>query len=737
MNGHVIGRFLRVFTKDQDAQDLLVLASRDPAEPTKRNYKRFPAHQVDEAANWCMGECMAGRDVYYKSALLKPDSTRMVKENFQDKVLWLWADVDNGRVPQELEPTFVIESSPGRYQALWRLAHRIDKWEAEGWSKAIAYTIRADASGWDIGQELRVPGTHNLKYDEKPEVKVVHFNEWAAYSPATLLERGIKPEATQRIDPSEMPQVDKWVGPVPAYLDEVAAPERRSVALWRALCQLRDDGWTKEDAFKAAWWSPLNKYRLDNREPRDLWRDIEKCWSQSVPLSSLGESSVYTGPPVTGGGSAGATSKDRVSGLIMPNSSVETSEWPLLARKAIETFRGPTLFREEAIGLVFLSAYSAAFPHLRIGDLNLGLWTLLLGNQAAGKTTLIQNLTKMLIGVVPHLGVVTSGSPEGIIERVAQGPSLLSFDEYSEQLKLMQKREGYAATNKELYQRLFDGAPFSHATRKAPVFVEQPFAVMMAGTNAETWRQYGQPEDISNGYLSRFVVIAADLEERSVDRSGIVDDLRELGNLVAQRVALGGRAQRVYLSNAVGWEEADGLVVAPVAEGYELSFGDSVLADYQRELEGQWPINHSLDEEGETSAYSIPPGRTLTKVRKIASLLELAEANPQVDQRGVFVRERNVRLACRLGSLSQEWAGRAISWLGQSEETPQVQKILRLMGKAEGKWIPAYTISQGIRGMKTFEVQRLLGILAQSGLVERQVVQGQNRQSRELWRLTK
>ncbi len=726
VDGDVIGRFLRAFTKDQSPTELLVLASRDP-ETQYRSYRRFLVASVETAAQWCIAEANDGNDVYYKTALIKPDSTRMVKEGFQDKVLWLWADLD-AMDPATLPvtPTFLILSSPGRYQALWRLTQGQDKWDAERWCRALARF--GDASGWDIGQELRVPGTINYKYEDKPVVLVQQYTQDSLVTFELLENRGLvsvdTPGDILEGGPDGLPE--PWDGPVPDYAAQVLAfsfnpdGEGRSGALWSVLNQLRDEGWTANDAFQMMWWSPLNKFRMDGRPPRDLWRDVANCWRKPRVESN----------------------QIRIAKLE-PVHKVDLSQihkigwWPALCQIAIDTFRGPTLFSDEVIVLMFLSSYSVTFPQLRVQGSNVGLWTLLLGKQAAGKSTLIQGLSTMCLDAMPSLNIVTSGSPEGIMEMVSTGPTLLSFEEYSEQLKQMAKRDGYAVTNKEVYQRMFDGAPLGHATRKKGITAGSTFAVMTASTNVDTWRKYGDPEDMANGYLSRFVVLADNLVDRSINRNHLGRQLELLRAAVRERVSLAMGVVNVELSNMSPSTTPDTLGVGPLIPGYEISEGDYLFLEYQNQLESLWEKSFDLDERSAASAFDVPPGRTLTKARKIAALLELAEQSPQVYGDALYVRDRNTRLAIELANRSMLWAQRAIDWLQESKEKDYVDRILNTLGNAHPEWMRPWDIAVRLRGLRAFEVKSLLRTLHESGLVEMQRVKRENGQTSELWRLSK
>lgn len=92
---------------------------------------------------------------------------------------WLYADLDAVPPPQadaELSPTIAWESSPDRYQALWHIDKHLAAEAHSAVNRKLTYALGADKGGWDITQVLRVPGTINHKYAEKPEVKLL----WAA-----------------------------------------------------------------------------------------------------------------------------------------------------------------------------------------------------------------------------------------------------------------------------------------------------------------------------------------------------------------------------------------------------------------------------------------------------------------------------------------------------------------------------------------------------------------------------
>jgi hypothetical protein len=68
-------------------------------------------------------------------------------------------------------PTAILESSPGRLQMWWRLDSEVAPEIGEELNRRLAYAMGADKSGWDLTELLRVPGTRNHKYPERPTVR--------------------------------------------------------------------------------------------------------------------------------------------------------------------------------------------------------------------------------------------------------------------------------------------------------------------------------------------------------------------------------------------------------------------------------------------------------------------------------------------------------------------------------------------------------------------------------------
>jgi P4 family phage/plasmid primase-like protien len=150
---------------------------------TEHTYFNFPG-QLQEACNHALAESQRGREAYFCAHLLT--DKRRVKENAAD-VVTLWGESDGGELPNgNKKPTAAVESSPGKFHIYYRLTDPIPPQTAERLNRRLAHDIGADPSGFDLSQLLRVPGTVNHKYPERPEVRVVDLDGSRAYTPAEL-----------------------------------------------------------------------------------------------------------------------------------------------------------------------------------------------------------------------------------------------------------------------------------------------------------------------------------------------------------------------------------------------------------------------------------------------------------------------------------------------------------------------------------------------------------------------
>src|SRR5215207_2616925 len=141
----------------------------------------YPAH-AREAAEWALARSDGGHNVYFCAHLLTtariPEGRRSgrVKENAA-ALAALYADLDGAALPTgDLVSPCVVESSPGRFHAYWPLTDAVPPEVGEHLNKRLADAIGADASGFDLTQLLRVPGTVNYTQPGTPTVRLIGDN---------------------------------------------------------------------------------------------------------------------------------------------------------------------------------------------------------------------------------------------------------------------------------------------------------------------------------------------------------------------------------------------------------------------------------------------------------------------------------------------------------------------------------------------------------------------------------
>jgi hypothetical protein len=198
---------------------------------------------------------------------------------------WLWADLDEVHPTEAADlgimPTLAWESSPGRYQAMWRLHGRLRPESQERINQALSYHLGADQGGWDRTQVLRLPGTRNFKYPDGPPVHLLWYEDTLVYSAQRIWEL-VKSSAPDQLDSTArkalprkpMPAKARALLRVPA--DSVVEGERSS-RLWEVECLLAEAGWGEDDIYTVVAASAWNKWASVRTGERRLRREISKA----------------------------------------------------------------------------------------------------------------------------------------------------------------------------------------------------------------------------------------------------------------------------------------------------------------------------------------------------------------------------------------------------------------------------------------------------------------------------
>jgi hypothetical protein len=139
---------------------------------------------------WLTFENDNGANIYISANPLRPGSRKRTKECIAS-VRHIYIDIDedgdarlaalraSDRVPA---PTTILSTSPGKYQALWRVAG-FDFEYQEKTLKLIAQAFGGDPACTDRNRVLRIPGFYNRKYSLAHRV-AVEYPADATYGPA-------------------------------------------------------------------------------------------------------------------------------------------------------------------------------------------------------------------------------------------------------------------------------------------------------------------------------------------------------------------------------------------------------------------------------------------------------------------------------------------------------------------------------------------------------------------------
>lgn len=494
----------------------LCLATLPPQERKLREeFFRWP-EQVDLALDFIQRNTMT-HNVYFCTTLMT-DSKRS-KEKAAESMI-VWADLDGCNPDKVLEtPTFILESSPNRFQALWKMAEPINPYDAEDISRRIAYKYEAegaDKSGWDLTQLLRVPFTINHKYGggtiSGPQVKIVGVNG-VEYTLEELREAlpQVASYATSDIPmpdegdlPEESPEdlMQKYrqrLQPIAFHMFAEEPEKDWSAALWQFEMFCIEAGMSREEVFVVARASACNKYKRDNRDQMQLWKDVCRAYHKYESHMAV----------------------------------IAPSEIPsLLSSEDKKVIEGYTTFVDEYIdwakgigdaapqyhqagAFIILSSLIAGPVKLptSFGTVLPNLWFMILADTTLTRKSTAMDLAMDLVTEIDADSMLaTDGSIEGLFGALqfrAARPSVFLRDEFSGLLEQMTKKDYYAGMAETL-TKLYDGKYQKRILRRDVIEVRDPVLIIFAGGIRERILQLLQYEHVASGFLPRFVFITAE-----------------------------------------------------------------------------------------------------------------------------------------------------------------------------------------------------------------------------------
>lgn len=515
----------------------------------REEFYRFPEEL--EAAELSIEEKTQTHNVYFCPQLF---SEKRRSKGSVSVTPNIWSDLDTCP-PEELyvPPTVTIESSPGRYQALWVLEDAIDPDDAENLSKRIAYTHAdkgADRSGWDLTQLLRVPLTYNFKYSVRinlPLVSIIKINR----NLYRVTDFADYPETSDYIKTDiPMPEEDDLPQSAEDLLQErrmalnpliwryfVEEPETDwSKTLWNLQMLLYEAGYKREQVFVICREAKCNKYARDHKSEYLLWKEV--CRSDAK--AALHEKLLVDKPEKH---LSLLTEAERNEVLKQPETFVERYiEWASSLGDAAVQYH-------QAGAFVLLSSILSGSVRLptSYGTLIPNLWFMILADTTLTRKSTAMDIAMDVLSDTEGGGefiMATDGSIEGLMSALASRPgkpSVFLRDEFSGLLEQMTKKD-YMAGMPELLTKLYDGKMQKRILRKETIEVKDPRLIMFAGGIKDKITSLMSYEQVSSGFMPRFIFITAESDIKRVrpigppttrttgNRDAIIAELEELSS---------------------------------------------------------------------------------------------------------------------------------------------------------------------------------------------------------------
>lgn len=485
-------------------------------------YFKYP-EQVGAAAELVV-EKLHTHNVYFCAQLLK--APKRLKTNVELCAV-AWADLDTCEPANLLvEPSMVIESSPGRWQAFWIFDEPVDALDCENLCKRLAYYHAyqgCDRSGWDLSQLLRVPYTLNHKYQEVPEVKVVsitrnkyRLDDFTQYPPIVKedAESFPFPEADVLTGKTATDILERYEQQLPAIVDSLFKNMPQvdwSKDLWALQMHCFESGMTREEVFVVCNEAGCNKYARDNKSPKLLWKEICRSYVRNEENKRLlSPAEIKQALLLT------ENERERIVGHA--GFIDRYIDWASGLGDAATQYH-------QAGAFVILSAILAGSVHLptSFGSIKPNVWFMLLADTTlTRKSTAMDIAIDLLMDVDSSPLLATDGSVEGLLGGLSARPgqpSIFLRDEFSGFLEQLVKRDYYAGMAETL-TKLYDGKFQRRLLRKETIEIRDPTLILFTGGILNKVTSLLTHEMVSSGFIPRFIYVTAESDTDRIKPMG-------------------------------------------------------------------------------------------------------------------------------------------------------------------------------------------------------------------------
>ena len=286
----------KILSQQCQSGDYVIFSVKGPGIPWKDVPLVYGPNFKKEVSNFFIKYPPTKFDLYW-SPMPYSGPRRQLRYTLDTK--FLAQDVDEHDHPDQLDPapSYIWESSPNKYQALWELDRYIKEEEYTPLNKALSEHISAAAECFDFTHVYRIPGTLNHKYKNHPEVKLpISTNK--LYKPKDLKRIlkmnkvvGSKPLANNS-SLTERKIYAKYS--IPQKVRDLLALENlsgvdRSNTIWFIENKLHELGMTPNEIIYLVKNSTFNKYKGRKDEDLRLKDELGKILDGSITGASAPE----------------------------------------------------------------------------------------------------------------------------------------------------------------------------------------------------------------------------------------------------------------------------------------------------------------------------------------------------------------------------------------------------------------------------------------------------------------
>lgn len=656
-------------------------------------------------------------DVYVSPASYTMESRAL--DNVQN-VRTAWLDADSCELENlRVEPTWKVQSSPGRWQAWWVLDKEYPATEVAHLVKKISYAHRdqgADVSSWAANKLMRVPGSVNSNHGFPMQVTAKNTglvytlaDLTDAYSDVVVSAPRLNHASSESHvnDPGDLPDYPSTLAKLPSALLKTATTQvkegsNRSDLRYRLLCDLfRFGELTYDEVLSIAWHAPASsKWSMeDPRGIAGLTFEADKAFSEIEYENEMRENTPRPEDRQSSIPSIRLLKEaERIRLPKLHNFVTDYMDW---ASTKSSVNNPPYDLMNAWVALSMMYGPHFFIPYEN-GDRYLNLYTFTLGQTTSGKTQAKTRLMKVASECFGDEDYNLGGnmSPEALAAKLLDREEELSFinkDEVHGWLKsLVDPRGGYTTGLVEDFAELHDGylPPVLRKSMKEKSGKSTRVCVVM--------HLMGTPEEVvkvltrdlfKSGFLARFIWCIGN--PRNVTKQSLKTKLRT-----------GPRAQQAFDETVQKWSlERQNMIGSGMSQPIDLS---EVVT---RLDEAGWDLVRLVNENDPNYDILNPSLTRLSDtLKKACGLLAVADGRTYVTEDDViFVLDQAETWAANLISIGSQ--------ISASEFEMECDEIERFVESRPDKQVSGPTLFNRFKARNPRDFRVQLDSLADRGIL--------------------